>query len=162
VTVVVELPSRLIAEPPAEPQQRSTGPAEWLRRTVATGATADDDAPRSAPRLGAPTRAEDVLGLGRVNPRSLWWSRRGATTGSSRPPAPSQPRRALVSTITSAGLPLRVPMAHLPTTRDQATPAPPAAVDIDPDEVGRTLSRFYGEVHRATTEDDDEDLQKVR
>jgi hypothetical protein len=52
-------------------------------------------------------------------------------------------------------------MAHLPgSTPANRDGAAPRVAEADPNEVGQTLSRFYGGVHRATEETDD-DLQKV-
>jgi hypothetical protein len=54
-----------------------------------------------------------------------------------------------------AGLPMRVPMAQLP--QQYAAPvARDTMTEPDPQEVGSTLSRFYGGIHRAALEDSDE------
>jgi signal transduction histidine kinase len=107
-----------------------------------------------------PARAEAVLDAasgdaptGAHEGASRWWSRGGGTPdpGAAAPavriPAPRQPVDAGTST---AGLPIRVPMAQLPST--------PKAVnrpvdEPDPTEVGTLLTRFYSGVQRATVEE---------
>jgi signal transduction histidine kinase len=161
-----------LADVPAPSRPSTAGAAEWLRTeretaaavgaSVSGGRTAP---PRPAGRREIPTRAEDVLGAGRVDTASIWWSRRpGAAAHSAASPRPA------TATTTSAGLPQRVPMAQLPsarvpselvpTARGETVPVPPAG-EVDPREVGTMLARFYGGVHQAMAEDDDQVLSNV-
>ncbi|BCJ63064.1 sensor histidine kinase [Polymorphospora rubra] len=66
------------------------------------------------------------------------------------PPEPFRP-----TVVRNAnGLPVRVPMAHLPSETEAAAPAAPRPhTDPDPDAAGSTLSRFYGGVRRAEAEE---------
>jgi hypothetical protein len=123
--------------------------------------------PSSGARRG-PTRAEDILdaaargGTGNGAPASgggtRWWSKGGGPARSSGKPAVQAPREPVTAGTSDAGLPIRRPMAQLPT--DQAAPAPatqPVAVshgEPDPDQVSNMLTRFYSGVHRAGNEDD--------
>jgi hypothetical protein len=170
VIVMIAFPARLLAEPPATPVSLSGGPARRLRGSI----VADDvDAgpgpavttgPAALPRRATPTRAEDVLGAGRVDTASVWWSRRGAAAGgvsAGGGGAAAPPRRPAPTMATNeAGLPVRVPMAHLPQAPEPAAVAVRPVEEPDPQQVRSMLSRFYGGVHRAAEEDDD-DLQPV-
>jgi hypothetical protein len=75
---------------------------------------------------------------------------------------PPQPVSAGTS---SAGLPIRRPMAQLPggnvvpAQRTGEVPARPA-YEPDPSEVSSTLSRFYSGVGRATTEDETREVRR--
>ena len=59
----------------------------------------------------------------------------------------------------TAGLPVRVPMAQLPVSGESTVPikaTPPPKLpyaEPDPSQVGSMLSRFYSGVHRATAEE---------
>lgn len=56
--------------------------------------------------------------------------------------------------VKANGLPVRVPMAHLPAVTESATPrVPTPRVDPDPEATGGMLSRFYGGVRRAEEEE---------
>jgi len=55
---------------------------------------------------------------------------------------------------------VRVPMAHLPPAQ-QATVLGRPPEEPDPQEVRGVLSRFYGGVHRAKAEDEDDHQQRV-
>jgi hypothetical protein len=158
--VRVALPAHLVAQAPAESRPWPTPPPRT--RTSHGSTVAGDASPAGqlvshpASRRAKPTRAEDVLGVGRPDLGSAWWSR--------RPPAQvaAGPSRASTSDIrgasNEAGLPTRIPMANLPP--DQAMTAVTfraAPTEPDPQEVGSVLSRFYGGVHRAALEDDDLD-----
>jgi hypothetical protein len=133
----------------SEPTGPSVGAAAADGPLATAGANGQPGAATPA-RRGTPMRAEDVLGTGRGDGASVWWSRRGAssTNGVSvaHPPRP-QP------TTNPAGLPVRVPMAHLPPPQ-QATVLDRPSGEPDPQEVRGVLSRFYGGVHRAKAEDD--------
>jgi hypothetical protein len=191
VAVLVALPQELLAEPGAYRlpwAAGEAGPAEWLRterEAVAAGAASppaptdsalsriEGPAPPSVagqPRRATPTRAEDVLGAGRVDSGSIWWSRQPAgaagaasAAGAAIGAAPAVPRQRPAAQQTTAGLPLRVPMSHLPGSPGAPGPERAArpARETDPAEVGNLLSRFYGGVHRAVAEDD-EDLHAVK
>jgi hypothetical protein len=109
------------------------------------------------PRRSTPTRAEDVLGAARganAEP-SRWWSRTGPTTPD-RPQTPT-PRSSVSAGTSSAGLPIRLPMAQLPgrtavpAQRVGSEPVRPTC-EPEPSDVGTMLSRFYGGVRRATAE----------
>ena len=170
-------PPELLAEPPVESAPESD-PARWLRterpsivrgdedasgESGSTGGGADPAGANGQPgtatpvRRGMPMRAEDVLGAGRADGASVWWSRRGArsTNGVSVAPPPRPP-----TTTNPAGLPVRVPMAHLPPAQ-QATVLGRPPEEPDPQEVRGVLSRFYGGVHRAKAEDEDDHQQRV-
>jgi signal transduction histidine kinase len=112
------------------------------------------------PRRLTPTRAEDIIGGGRASTASVWWSRRAAA---SRPVAalPMTAHPVYEPDVSSAGLPVRVPMAQLreggpggahPATVQDGNGAQPYVPD--PIQVGGVLTRFYGGVHRAVAEDD--------
>jgi hypothetical protein len=57
-----------------------------------------------------------------------------------------------------AGLPIRVPLAQLPSDTRKAEqnrqPDPAPSFEPDPDQVSSMLTRFYSGVHRAANEDD--------
>jgi hypothetical protein len=111
-----------------------------------------------------PTRAEDVLGAGQApQDASLWWSRRGAAATSRAAPAssPAEPVPAVVEPsvnggVSAVGLPVRIPMAHLPGPGSRPSTSVATIVEPDPTEVGAVLTSFYGGVHRAVSEDDAE------
>jgi hypothetical protein len=174
----IAVPLDLLADAPATPAPESD-PARWLSTerpslvldgSAGTAGQRGFDGPDGASlRRGTPMRAEDVLGAGQRDGASVWWSRQGAPaaeaaaapSGSSPPP-----------TLNGAGLPVRVPMAHLPRSEPATDdrPAPESAGDRppleawvgrpreepDPHEVRGVLSRFYGGVHRAAAEDETE------
>jgi hypothetical protein len=174
----LSFPAELLAEVPAESAPES-GPARWLRTQRRSIVPSDDheaaDEAEAAvavgpPRRGTPMRAEDVLGVGQRDGASVWWSRRGAptaavtaaasaaggsTAGASGSTAAARPSGAETKT-NGAGLPVRVPMAHLPRPQpaDATVGRPPD--EPDPLEVRGVLSRFYGGVRRAAAEDDNQ------
>lgn len=114
---------------------------------------------RRSDRRSVPTRAEDVLppvAGERTSAGSAWWSRQDPGGTQASPPAPRQPAPAAPITggVNASGLPVRVPMAHLPMVTESAPPVVPAPrEEPDPEAVGSTLSRFYGGVRRAEAED---------
>jgi hypothetical protein len=76
----------------------------------------------------------------------------------SKPAAPA-PRRPVSAGTSTAGLPIRVPMAQLPN--ESAVPAggpdpeqAKIAHEPDPSEVSSVLSRFYSGAQRGATEDE--------
>jgi signal transduction histidine kinase len=172
----IAIPLELLADASVAAAPESD-PARWLRTEqpslVLDGADPADGAEVGiAPlRRGTPMRAEDVLGAGQLDGASVWWSRQGAAMAgaAAAPRAPGPP-----PTMNGAGLPVRVPMAHLPrpepatTTgdrppRESADDRPPLEPVVgqpreepDPHEVRGVLSRFYGGVHRAAAEDETE------
>jgi hypothetical protein len=164
VAVMVLLPTSLLAEPPVQPPALPAGFAGRLQ--TALGSTVDaverpepaEPAQAAAARRTVPTRAEDVLGAGRVDSGGLWWSRQPTPAASAKPAISRQPSASSPS-LTGAGLPKRVPMEHLPPLVE-ATPVQKPR-EPNPQEMGSVLSRFYGGVHRAAAEDDNEDLQAV-
>ncbi|MEV6930815.1 hypothetical protein AB0M46_40875, partial [Dactylosporangium sp. NPDC051485] len=115
-----------------------------------------------------PTRAEDILGAaarGNAAPAAKgtrWWSRGGG--GDAPAPAPAIPaqREPVTAGTSSAGLPIRVPLAQLPgdpTGQVPAEPEPTQPITVghtepDPASVGSMLTRFYSGVHRAANEDE--------
>jgi hypothetical protein len=127
----------------------------------------------SLPRRGTPTRAEDVLGA--ANPASAtpaaasrWWSKDAPIAPAGKPMVPA-PRQPVDGGTSTAGLPIRVPMAQLPgdaaggvaavgnVAGDAATERVPElppnlAAEPDPTQVSSVLSKFYSGVHRASGE----------
>ena len=166
LAVFVEIPAELIADAPAEPMAWSGGPARWIRTeqgaivagTSLAGPSLSEPAPA---RRGTPTRAEDVLGAGRGERDSVWWSRRPVEPATGVPPSPSPSEvddsgSDVPDAVHETGLPVRVPMANLPRQQSATTAAdalPPT--EPDPEDVGNVLSSFYGGVHLAALEDDD-------
>ncbi|HEX6874005.1 MAG TPA: ATP-binding protein, partial [Micromonosporaceae bacterium] len=150
VLVNVALPAAILVEPPSEPDAGEPGPTAWLRSergptvratspdddsakpdpgaaagSAGTGSTALVPVTASMPRRALPTRAEDVLN-GQVTSRSsIWWSRTGASTAAAAPPP--APVERPVPEQTSAGLPVRVPMAALPALSSTDGPIAGAA-----------------------------------
>ncbi|WP_432980191.1 nitrate- and nitrite sensing domain-containing protein [Dactylosporangium sp. CA-233914] len=117
-----------------------------------------------------PARAEDIIDAasrGNEAPTpaaakgTRWWSRGGA--GGAPAPArviPAQ-RQPVIAGTSSAGLPIRVPLAQLPGDPDEPVPAPEETQSVttpqtepDPASVGSMLTRFYSGVHRAANEDE--------
>jgi hypothetical protein len=114
-----------------------------------------------------PPRAEDIIGAAARGSAATptkgtrWWSRGGGETPDrprSQPLAIPVQRDPVIAGTSGAGLPIRVPMAHLPvtgeTTQPIVAPVPVPRAEPDPAEVSSMLSRFYSGVHRATSEDD--------
>jgi hypothetical protein len=94
------------------------------------------------PRNAGPAGAADAAGPPRP-----------AGGAGDTPATPVPPNDAPRST---SGLPLRVPMAHLPATAAIRPPAnDPNAPRQDPDDVSDVLTRFYSGVHRAGAEEPD-------
>jgi hypothetical protein len=171
VAVLVVLPAPLLAAAP--PAGTPTGPAFPRGLPAWTPPVAAPPEPADAPRRVTPLRAEDVLGSGQSDDGGVWWSRRPAAGAAARPtggagggdPGSGVAPGGSVPAATRVGLPVRVPMAHLPGPDGQPTDGSRGAsavraAEADPGEVGRTLARFYGGVHRAVDESD-EDLEKV-
>ncbi|MGE5827469.1 MAG: nitrate- and nitrite sensing domain-containing protein [Micromonosporaceae bacterium] len=156
-TALVGLPAALLAPPPARPLPWSGAPARWLVADAEVLAL-----PAATRRV--PTRAEDVLGVGHGPPdASLWWSRRGAAAANRSATATSPAVSLSVAVdppvnggLSAVGLPVRVPMAHLPGPGSPPSTSIPAIVEPDPTEVSAVLTSFYGGVHRAVSEDDAE------
>ena len=118
------------------------------------------------PRRDKPTRAEDVLGTGTRTPEpetSRWWSRT-APIEPSKPAIPA-PRKPVSAGTSTAGLPMRVPMAQLPGE----SAIPPTGSEEqqakivhepDPSAVSSLLSRFYSGVERGTAEEEDRPTER--
>lgn len=99
-----------------------------------------------------PVRADNVLAP--AGPAGGgWFSRQGpssAVLGVTPPPAATP----VTAGVNERGLPVRVPMAQLAAVTDTAPPrGPTTRPDPDPAAVGGMLSRFYGGVRRAETEE---------
>src|SRR5690606_29466692 len=76
-----------------------------------------------------------------------------AHTGGPGGSAPARTTPVVTAPVTGpAGLPVRVPMAHLPATTI-GTPPRPRDPEPDPEEVGVTLTAFYRGVRRAEAEE---------
>jgi hypothetical protein len=188
LVATVRLPAELLA-PADGPEERvaaltsgvpvaqapANGSARHAVDIAATVGSSLDPVPWLAPagsgRHGVPTRAEDVLGAGEAAPSAgtAWWSR---TSPGPQPPRlagrlPEGPPEVPVTGGTSeSGLPLRVPMAQLPSgtaTGDRPArgagpvdrlglPAAPPP-ELDPEAVGGALTRFYSGVRQAQAED---------
>ncbi|MFI6763388.1 nitrate- and nitrite sensing domain-containing protein [Micromonospora sp. NPDC050417] len=136
------------------------------------------------PSRNVPTRAEDVLApaAGGAMAGSTWWSRQGkgnagapvaatavaaqaggaaaSAADATAPPAAAAPPVRVAGTaqvtvrVNANGLPVRVPMAQLPSANEpspQAAPVP--RQEPDPEAVGGMLSKFYGGVRRAEAEE---------
>jgi len=112
-------------------------------------------------------RAEDIIGAAsgaaaKSAKNTRWWSKEGAAAAAAAgdKPAPLIPaQRAPVTGGTSgAGLPIRVPLAQLPSetrkTEQNRQPDPAPSFEPDPEQVSSMLTRFYSGVHRAATEGD--------
>jgi signal transduction histidine kinase len=155
--VLVSFPGPLVVDAPAETTPRT--PARWMR-TENGSIVAGDPSPVGQPmatttsRRVTPTRAEDVLGAGRPEQSSVWWSRQATSPAATFPAARASTSEA-VATTNEVGLPTRVPMANLPNQQAATAAAAPPATEPDPQEVGSVLSRFYGGVHQAALEDED-------
>ncbi|MEE6261507.1 sensor histidine kinase [Plantactinospora sonchi] len=172
----VRLPTRLLA--PAPTVELDRGPGRRMLATVAgprTGRAAGAGSgtsevpagpglPTVRPVREIPTRAEDVLGAAGPDRASdsTWWSRHGrspaASTSAGAPvvPAPGNAPPAIPVTggVNSRGLPIRVPMAQLPTNSGPVQPrVPRQREEPDPDQVGGMLSRYYRGVRQAEAED---------
>ena len=166
VAAIVVLPARILAAATLRAMTWAGPPARWLPqdRDAAPAELEGSVAGQSA-RRAVPTRAEDVLGQARSrDDGSVWWSKPGAARRLPKPaaipaaptaPAASEPAPAVNGAISHAGLPIRVPMAHLPEGR-AAVPSRRVMTEPDPVEVGSVLTQFYGGVHRAASEDDEE------
>lgn len=120
----------------------------------AAGGTRGTDSAASGPP-GVPPIASFLRPRRPSEGRSAWWSRAGTagplTAGAAAPAPPEVP---ITGGINERGLPVRVPMAQLPS--GGAGPAAAATVpadEPDPDTVGSTLSRFHSGVRRAEVED---------
>ncbi len=112
-------------------------------------------------------RAEDIIGAAsgteaKSAKGTRWWSKEGAAAaaaagGKAGPAIPAQ-RTPVTAGTSGAGLPIRVPLAQLPSDTTNADPIrQPVSVpsfEPDPDQVSSMLTRFYSGVHRAANEDD--------
>jgi len=84
---------------------------------------------------------------------------RGPGGRAAQPPRVPAPRQPMDGGTSTAGLPVRVPMAQLPVSGESTVPikaTPPPKLpyaEPDPSQVGSMLSRFYSGVHRATAEE---------
>ncbi|WFE41177.1 nitrate- and nitrite sensing domain-containing protein [Micromonospora sp. WMMD998] len=141
---------------PALPVSPLTGrPLGDATEAAPTGPTVPAGAPGAVPRpRPAAGRAEHVLApVAGPSAGGGWFSRQGPTSsvlGVTPPPA----RTPVTGGTNERGLPVRVPMAQLAAV----SPAdrPHRAVvrhEPDPEAVGGMLSRFYGGVRRAETEE---------
>ncbi|MFV2107186.1 nitrate- and nitrite sensing domain-containing protein [Micromonospora sp. LOL_015] len=121
-------------------------------------------AARRGGRRPTPARAEDILasaggasaGGAAAGGGSVWWERQRKPVAP-LPPTPVPPVVPVTAGTSSKGLPVRVPMASLPVSAE--SPAAPVSAPVDepdPDAVSSVLSRFYGGVRRAESEDTSE------
>jgi len=139
------------------------GPGVSARRTASNGNPAAPLARRG------PTRAEDILdaaargsvanGAPAAGNGTRWWSKGGAgSTGKVSAPTVPTLREPVTAGTSDAGLPIRRPMAQLPTEQAGGAPAAPAVAvahgEPDPDQVSSMLTRFYSGVHRAGMQDE--------
>jgi hypothetical protein len=135
-------------------QPASTSPAPAAAHPLGVrSATMHPPGAEPPPEKAQPPRPQAVTGPDR------WWTRGGGTPalGSSsadgvapRPTIPA-PRPPVDAGTSTAGLPIRVPMAQLPST---PTITSKPVDEPDPTEVGDVLSRFYSGVARAALDDD--------
>jgi anti-sigma regulatory factor (Ser/Thr protein kinase) len=180
VTASVLLPAALLAAPPSQaeldqaPNRRIlAGPPTNRVRNGSRPASvvpAADEMPVAGrppgrntsrrPARSVPTRAEDVLApaAGGSSENSTWWSRQGRAGGQPATPAaapsPAEPVTQVTVAVNANGLPVRVPMAQLPSANEPTTQVVPAQrYEPDPDAVGGMLSKFYGGVRRAEAEE---------
>jgi hypothetical protein len=139
------------------PARPAIGPANG----GTNGATGQSGLPK---RLGA-GRAEDIIGAAAGSSRTparatRWWSKDGGAPGQQAGPAVPKQRTPVIGGTSGVGLPIRVPMAQLPSdTRQgepmrQSVPVAMPAGEPDPDEVSSMLKQFYSGIHRAANEDD--------
>lgn len=165
-----QLPSRVAASgrasstevaepPPARPAERSV--AASPAAATPPGGVAAQGTSQLPPSglLHRPARAEAVLdaaagptpAVGDGEQSSRWWSRGGS---GAEPPRPAVsvagPGTPVDAGTSMAGLPIRVPMAQLPST---PTSVAKPMEGPDPAEVGSLLTRFYSGVQRATVEE---------
>jgi hypothetical protein len=142
--------------------------------TLALPSTADEPVPGAGPVVRPRTPPDDrpMSGSGAkpppLRPRrglppdgadapSAWWSRAGTGSAPVLKLAPTGPPAVpITGGVNARGLPMRVPMAQLPeantaTGRAQVVPAP--RDEPDPETTGNLLSRFYGGVRRAESEE---------
>jgi signal transduction histidine kinase len=157
---IVVLPARILAAATTKALPWSGAPARWLTQDRDATAAEPDRLEAAAPaRRAVPTRAEDVLGKARSrDDGSVWWSKPSRTAAAhrpSKPVAPAAPAPPVNGAVNHAGLPIRVPMAHLPELQVVAA-SRHVITEPDPVEVGSVLTQFYGGVHRAASEDDQE------
>ncbi|GAA2364069.1 hypothetical protein GCM10010170_061580 [Dactylosporangium salmoneum] len=145
----------------AAPASESPAPASTAPANRST-----NGGPAAVARRG-PSRAEDILGAaarGNSAPAAKgtrWWSRGGGDAPAPAPAIPAQ-REPVTAGTSSAGLPIRVPLAQLPgdpTGQVPAEPEPTQPITVghtepDPASVGSMLTRFYSGVHRAANEDE--------
>jgi hypothetical protein len=165
----VWLPPELLVAAPARPEPieapTSGVPALISQMRGAGPGSRTAPAPARPGWRGVATRAEDVLGSGGQarSAGTAWWSRPmpGSAPEAYRPagrlPA-GPPEVPVTGGVTERGLPLRVPMAQLPTPDESAGPAGPRSVpapraEPDPEAVGSALARLYGGVRQAQAED---------
>ncbi len=114
---------------------------------------------RRTARRELPTRAEDVIGAatGDSPTASTWWSRQPSPAPTVAPPmAAAVPPRPVVPVpggINRGGLPVRVPMAQLPTSTEPKPAGPVQRDEPDPEAMGGMLSRLYSGIRRAEAEE---------
>jgi signal transduction histidine kinase len=151
------------------------------RRSALTRSTGGAGSRPAKSESAAPPPERAAPGRAAGSVEGIWFARPGAgdelrpatvVRQATKPPAPaalsapatagSSPPR--VADTSADGLPVRVPMAHLPGAgQEQPAPAAPTTTpngqlsrddpDPDPDAVGSTLSRFYAGVRRAEAEE---------
>jgi signal transduction histidine kinase len=130
----------------------------------------DDQPPDDQPPDDQPP--DDPAGAPQTDPpgdqRSLWWSGKVTDPTAPRPTAPrpavAPPKKPMIAGTSTAGLPLRVPLAQRPADpappEPDGPPAPEASPppDLDQSHVSATLSAFYSGVRRGAAEEDDSPL----
>ncbi|GAA2595709.1 hypothetical protein GCM10010399_27850 [Dactylosporangium fulvum] len=152
------------------PNTADRGPGAPVSGAPASGPPGQRSAnggPTTAARRG-PNRAEDIIGAatrGNAAPASKgtrWWSRGGGGDAPAATPVIPAQRTPVTAGTSSAGLPIRVPLAQLPGDNTGLAPAPDVTQPLtvsqhtepDPASVSNMLTRFYSGVHRAASEDE--------
>jgi hypothetical protein len=125
--------------------------AVWLPAALLAAPSADQDpAPIRVPAL---VSARAPGAAGRVRDPAALVPVRAAPAGTLL----AQPPASVVAGTSTSGLPIRVPLAQLPANgagRSSGGSAWRADDELDPEEIGNTLSRFYSGVRRAESESD--------
>ncbi|WBC00016.1 nitrate- and nitrite sensing domain-containing protein [Solwaraspora sp. WMMA2080] len=165
-SIPADEPVPVVPAQPAVVEQPRAVPALRQMTALPAGPAAGDRtvAVRRGGRRPTPARAEAILasaggaaaGGAAAGGGSVWWERQRGPVAP-LPPAPAPPVVPVTAGTSSKGLPVRVPMASLPVPAESPAAPVPAPVDEpDPDAVSSVLSRFYGGVRRAESEDTSE------